>query len=216
MQLNRHFNIRNLLMGLLGTLLLNNAIATSASPIVQGTDYTILNKVVAKKVEPKGKVNVKVFFSFVCIHCKEVERLVASKLLANKAVDLDKIHVVWNPPTESYAKLNATILIMKLDKLYTPAFTAIFSQEDLNNPVQLKRFLSQNRLSQAQIAKFMSNYNSFTVNSKVSEYKTQTEAYDISGTPTFIVGDKYVVSPALPERTMEVTQYLVKKVAAEK
>jgi thiol:disulfide interchange protein DsbA len=216
MQLNRHFNIRNLLIGLLGALLLNNAIAASSPPIVEGTDYTVLNKAIVKKVEPKGKVNVKEFFSFVCIHCKDIEPLVASKLLANKAVDLDKIHVAWNPSTESYAKLNATLLIMKLDKLYTPAFTATFSQHDLNDPVQLKGFLSQNGLSQDQITKFMSTYNSFTVNSKVSEYKTQMEAYDISGTPTFVVGDKYVVSPALPERAMEVTQYLVKKSATEK
>ncbi len=216
MQLNRHFNIRNLLIGLLGILLLNNAIAVSSPPIVEGTDYTILNKAVVKKAEPKGKVNVKEFFSFVCIHCKDVEPLVASKLLANKAVDLDRIHVAWNPSTENYAKLNATLLIMKLDKLFIPAFTATFSQHDLNDPVQLKGFLSQNGLSQDQITKFMSTYNSFTVNAKVSEYKTQMDAYGISGTPTFVVGDKYVVSPALPERAMEVTQYLVKKMATEK
>ncbi len=216
MQLNRHFKIRALLIGLLGALLLNNAIAVSSPSIVEGTDYTILNKAVVKKVEPKGKVNVKEFFSFVCVHCKGVELLVASKLLTNKAVDLDRIHVAWNQSTENYARLSATLLIMKLDKLYTPAFNAIFSQHDLNDPVQLKGFLSQNGLSQDQITKFMSTYNSFTVNSKVSEYKTQMEAYDISGTPTFVVGDRYVVSPALPERAIEVTQYLVKKVLTEK
>ncbi len=216
MQLNRHFNIRNLLIGLLGALLLNNAIAVSSPPIVEGVDYTVLNKSVVKKSEPKGKVNVKEFFSFVCIHCKDVEPLVVNKLVTNKSIDLDRIHVAWNPATESYARLSATLLIMKLDRLYIPAFTATFSERDLNDPTQLKEFLSQNGLSQDQITKFMSTYNSFTVNSKVSEYKKQMEAYNISGTPVFIVGDKYVVSPALPMRAVDVVQYLVKKAATEK
>lgn len=214
MQLNRNLNIRNLLTGLLGALLLNHAIA--ATPVVEGTDYKILNKMVVKKTEPKGKVNVKEFFSFLCTHCKDIEPLVASKLMPDKTIDLDRIHVAWNPSITGYAKLNATLQIMNLDKLYTPVFNATFSQHDLNDPIQLKDFLTQNGLSQKETNKFMSTYNSFTVNSKVSEYKLQMDAYDITGTPTFIVDDKYVVNPALPPRTIEVVKYLVKKSASEK
>ena len=212
MKLNRKFKVRNLLAGLLGMVFLNHAIASS---VVEGTDYTVLNKMVVKKTEPKGKVNVKEFFSFVCIHCKDVEPLVNSKLMTDKTVDLDRIHVAWNPSTSGYAKLNATLQILNLDKLYTPVFNATFSQHDLNDPIQLKGFLTQNGFSKDQTGKFMSTYDSFTVNSKVSEYKSQMDAYDISGTPTFVVGDKYVVSAALPDRTIEVVQYLVKKVATE-
>ena len=216
MKLISHFNIRNLLLGLLGSVMLNSAMAATPEPVVEGTDYTLLTKVVTKSPEPKGHVNVKEFFSFVCIHCKDVEPLVASKLLTDKTVDVDRIHVAWNPDTEGYAKLNATLQIMKLDKLYTPVFTATFSQHNLNNPIELKSFLATNGLTPDQVTKFMSTYDSFTVNSKVSEYKAQMDAYDVTGTPTFVVADKYVVSPALPDRAMQVVQYLVKKASTEK
>ena len=102
MKLNRKFKVRNLLAGLLGMVFLNHAIASS---VVEGTDYTLLTKVVTKSPEPKGHVNVKEFFSFVCIHCKDVEPLVASKLLTDKTVDVDRIQVAWNPDTEGYCWL---------------------------------------------------------------------------------------------------------------
>jgi thiol:disulfide interchange protein DsbA len=218
MQLNRQLNIKNLLLGLLGSLLLNQAIAATpaTAPIVEGTDYTVITTPVPKTPEPKGHVNVKEFFSFSCIHCKDIEPLVATTLLPDKKVDLNRIHIVWNPPTPGYAKLNATIQILKLDKLYTPTFNAIFAQQDLNDPAQLKSFLLKNGLSQDQTNKFMSTYDSFTVNSKVSEYKTMMDTYNITGTPTFIVADKYVAKPALPDRLIQVVQQLVAKAAAEK
>ena len=58
----------------------------------------------------------------------------------------------------------------------------------------------------------MATYNSFTVSTKPQEYAQYTMAYNITGTPTFIVGGKYVTSPAQPEKLIKVIQALVDKV----
>ena len=207
--------VRNILLVLAGSLVLGQAVA-AAQPVVEGTDYTVLTTPVQKTPEPKGKVNVKEFFSFTCIHCKDVDPMVEGILIPNKKIDMSKIHVTWDATTSNYAKLNATLQLMKLNNLYTPAFTATFARQDLNDQTILKAFLSQNGLNADQVNKFMSTYGSFTVNSKVSEYKSQMNTYNITGTPTFIVADTYVVKPAQPERLIEVVLYLVNKATATK
>ncbi len=210
------FNIiKSLFVVIVGLLFASNIFAAS-SPVVLGQDYTVITSPVPKSKEPNGKVNVKLFFSFTCIHCKDVEPLMEAKLLPNKAVDLQRIHVAWDPTTENYAKLNATYVLMNLNKLYGPSFTATFAHQNLNDIATLKSFLKQNGLTVDQINKFMDNYTSFTVSSKVSEYKNLMSVYNIEGTPTFVVADTYMVKPALPDRLIEVVTYLVNKAASGK
>lgn len=216
MQTNRLGITKNILLVIFGGFILNQANAVNSKPIVEGVDYTILSTPVPATGEPKGKVNVKEFFSFSCIHCKDIDPMVENTLVPNKKVDLDKIQVVWDANTSNFAKLNATIVLMKLNKLYTPAFNAVFSRQDLNDPKVLKSFLLANGLTDDQANKFIATYNSFTVSSKVSEYKTMSTTYNITGTPTFIVADKYVASPALPDKLIDVVQQLVVKAANEK
>jgi protein dithiol oxidoreductase (disulfide-forming) len=220
----RSFSVyKKILMLCISSLLLANVFAkTTAIKIEEGKDYTLLTTSVQKTEVPPGKVNVKDFFMFTCIHCKDVDPVVEKQLLPNKSIDLNKIHVVWDEKSSpGFAKLNATLEAMKLNNLYTPVFEAYLAKKDLNNVVELKKFLGDKKLlgnkalTQEKITKFMETYNSFTIVSKVAEYKVLTSKYNITGTPTFIVGDKYVVSPAKPERTMQVIEALVKKIKSE-
>lgn len=202
-----------LLIGLLSGLAFNNVWALS-KPVVEGTDYTIISGVPVTN-EPKGVVNVKEFFAFTCVHCRDIEPMLQKTLLPNKKIDFDKIHVAWDSNSMNFAKLSITIKLMNLNKLYVPAFNAFFDRRDLTNPAELKTFLAQNGLSKDQVDKFLATYNSFTANSKAAEAKKLTEAYNITATPTFIVADKYQVMPAVPERLLEVVQELVKKATAD-
>lgn len=189
--------------------------AVAATTIKEGVDYTLLTKAVVPTPEPAGKVNVKEFFSLVCIHCKDLEPLWEKSAFANnKNVDIQKIHVVWDGADQSinnFAKLNATMQALQLNKLYIPAFTAIFARQDLTNMSELKTFLADNGLSKDQQKKFIDTYNSFSISAKVGEYKDLTDQYGITGTPTIVIADKYVVSPALPPRLIEVTDALIKQ-----
>jgi len=209
--------MKKLIIVFVSSLWMSTVFAT-VKPITVGVDYTLLSAPVPVTNEPKGVVNVKEFFSFTCIHCKNTEPLVEQILVPNKKIDLNKIQVTWGTDAtlNGYAKLNATLQRSKLDKLYIPAFTAIFNQQNLTNPDVLKAFLAQNGLNADQVQQFMAMYNSFTIGAKVGEYKILTNSYNISGTPTFVVADKYMVSPAEPARAMEVIQYLVNKVNSGK
>lgn len=179
--------------------------------IKDGVDYTIINnKIQINKNKP---INVKEFFSFNCIHCKDLEPLLDKYQLNNqKKMQLERIHVVWNDNQImlKLAQLNATISIMGKSKELNPlVFDAIFMQNNLTEISSLKDFLKVNKIDEK---KFMSIYNSFEVNKILARYKelTSDTKYNISGTPTIVVADKYIISPAIPSRLIEVLDYLIK------
>ncbi|MCC2625110.1 MAG: disulfide bond formation protein DsbA [Burkholderiales bacterium] len=212
------------LAGLICSVLIGTTLAATPQPqkpndtsLVEGKDYTILNVAVTKTPEPKDKINVKEFFSYTCIHCKEVEPLVEKSIVSNKNLDFNKIQVVWSDQAEiaGFAKLSATITELKLSKLNAPIFEAIFGNTNLNDPETLKKFLLKNGLTSKEIDNFMATYNSFAIAGKVGEYKNLTKGYNISGTPTFIIADKYVANPALPERLITVVNALINKAKQE-
>lgn len=187
------------------------AFATPA-PVVEGVDYTLVPAAIATVDNTNAnKVTVKEFFSFTCIHCKDAEPLIEKTIMRDRRVNLERIQVPWDATTTGLAKLNATLQLQNLGRLYTPAFNAIFAHQDLNNQDVLRQFLGANKVTPASIVEFMNVYNSFTVSAKVAEYKRLMQQYNVSGTPTFIVANKYVVKPALPPRLVEVVEYLVNK-----
>lgn len=211
--------MRRLLLGFVGGVMLTAYVSAkpNSTIVTEGKDYTLLDIPVEKTAETKGRINVKEFFSFTCIHCKDIEPLIEKYITSNKAVDLEKIQVVWNndKTIADFARLNATFEILGLRNLYGPAFNAIFAKRNIIKDDELKKFLAENKLKQTDIDKFMATYNSFTVNSKAAEYKVLTEKYKVTGTPTLIIADKYVPTPALPEQLVKVTQALIDKAIAE-
>lgn len=202
---------------LIGGLLINSAIAAPPPIQLESKDYTILTTPVQKTPVANGKVNVKEFFSYTCIHCKDLEPLVESAIVPNKNIEFSKIQVMWSDQAEmtGFAKLNATIQALGLNKLNVPAFNAIFSNQNLNDPKVLKAFLVQNGLKPADVNNFITTYNSFAISVKVGVYKNLTKTYNITGTPMFVIADKYVANPALPEKLILVVQALINKALQE-
>jgi thiol:disulfide interchange protein DsbA len=194
-------------------------------PIVEGVDYTILAAAVDPKIEPKGKINVKEFFSFSCPFCKAAEPFVDASLVPNKSIDLERVQVVWDDTTATYAKLNATLAIMNITKMYPIIFNEVKLEQGIegkeyvqgiNQPNKIKALFASNGYNETQINKIMATYNSFSVSTKVAQYKTMMTTYNINSTPTFIVADKYIVSAASPARLVEVVQQLVNKLLQNK
>lgn len=189
----------------LGSMLLS--INIYATPVTQGVDYEIATNQ-APSTAPVGKIDIKEFFSFTCIHCKDVEPLVEAKITNNKKVYLERIQVPWDAKTTELAKLNATYQMLNLEKLYTPTFTAIFAGQDLTDPKILTAFLKQNKVD---VKAFMTTYDSFDISTAAGRYKNLMTTYNVSGTPTFVVANKYILKPAQPARIIEVLQYLIKQ-----
>ncbi len=199
---------KKLLIGAIASLLISNSFA--ATKITEGTDYTIIASPQSAP-NSNGKISVMEFFSYSCIHCATLDPLIEKWKAspAAKNVTLQKIQIVWEGSLIGYAKLNATIEALNLQRISTPAFNAIMNErKDLQDIKQLKAFLTTQKVD---IPKFMAVYNSFAIDAKTKEYASLTKKYNIMGTPTVIVNNQYQVSPAQPARIMEITQALVDK-----
>jgi thiol:disulfide interchange protein DsbA len=199
-------------------ILASFAISSFADDIAikQGTDYTVLSGITKPLPSKKGSVNVTEFFSFACIHCSLLEPKLDAWYNGTKNVDLNRIQVVWDGHFTGYAKINATTEAMNLGtKFNQQIFNATMNQhQNLEDATQLQAFLAANK-SLVDSKKFMTTYNSFSISTKPQEYAQLTQAYNITGTPTFIVGGKYQTMPAQPEKLVQVIQALVTKVKQE-
>ena len=200
-------------------LMIMSGISTSVFAdiaIKQGVDYDVLSTVTKPLPTKKGSVNVTEFFSFACIHCSILEPTLDKWYAGEKNVDLNRIQVVWQGNFSGYAKINATIQAMNLGtKFNQQVFDATMNKhQNLEDPAQLQTFLKANT-GLVDSNKFMTTYNSFAISTKPQEYSQYTQAYNITGTPTFIIGNKYVTKPAQPDKLIQVIQALVTKVKQE-
>ena len=177
---------------------------------IEGVDYVRIKA--GSSSGPQSPVNVKEFFSFSCIHCKEIEPLIETMVQNNHHILMQKIQVTWDPITKSFAQLNATLELLHLQRLYVPIFNSIATRNLLMQPQELQTFLLNNGLNNTQIKNFMLMYNSFTVAHQVNTYNTLQNLYNINATPIFIVADQYQVTPATAEKTIAVLNVLINKV----
>ncbi|MCE3268135.1 MAG: disulfide bond formation protein DsbA, partial [Burkholderiales bacterium] len=76
-----------------GGLLISNSFALTPQNQLESKDYTILSVPVPKTQTAGGKVDVKEFFSYTCIHCKDIEPLIESTIMLDKNIDFNKIQV---------------------------------------------------------------------------------------------------------------------------
>ena len=208
--------MKKTLLAILSSAVICHAFADNIA-IKQGTDYTVLSGPLSKPLPAKtGKVNVTEFYSYACIHCSILEPTLDKWYAGTKNVDLNRIQVVWDNNFSGYAKINATAQTLNLGtKFNQQVFNATMTEhKNLEDQAQLQAFLTANK-SIVDPKKFMATYNSFAVSTKPQEYAQYTTAYNITGTPTFIVGNKYVTSPAQPEQLIKVIQALVDKVKKE-
>ncbi len=184
----------------------------NAITIQEGKDYTVITAPATPLPTVKGKVNVTEFFSYACIHCSLLEPTLDQWLANTKNVDFNRIQVVWNNNFTGFAKLNATAQALNLGTNFNQkVFNAVMNErQNLEDPAQLSSFLNANK-NIVDPTKFMSTYNSFSVSSKPKEYAQYTQNYNIMGTPTFIVANKYMTKPAQPAQLMQVVQALVDK-----
>ena len=205
--------MKKLLFTLLSSAIINSSFAVG---ITEGIDYTVISAPAKAIALKPGKVNVSEFFSYACIHCSLLEPILDQWLATTKNVDLNRIQVVWEGHFNGFAKINATAQLLKLDSNFNQqAFAAVMNQhQNLEDPAQLQTFLNANK-ALVDPSKFMAVYNSFAVSLKPQEYSQYTQSYNISGTPTFIIANKYMTKPAQPPQLIQVIQALVAKVKKE-
>ena len=185
-----------------------NYIVALDTPITVGVDYTIINN---KSTIINKQSKLTEFFSFNCVHCQTMDAMLTEKHLPH--IQIEKIQVAWsgNDVFLNFAKINATLSILKLNHGRDMFFNAVINDKiAINNVDNIKQILIKNHIKTELIKQFFIAFNSFEVDTMINQYKILTKQYNIIATPTFIVNDKYLLKPATPKRTIEVIQFLAK------
>ena len=178
-----------------------------------GRDYTELKK--PQPVASASKVEVLAFFSYHCSHCAALEpTLQAWKTKLPADVDFRQVQIVWDKEMLPLAQLFATVQQLKLERLHMPIFTAMIQEkQNLRDEKVLAAWL---KTQNVDVKSFMETYRSFSVTNQATRAAQITRDYAIDGTPTIVVGGRYVVPSTAPARVIEVTNALIAKVRAQK
>ena len=191
-----------------------------SSPFNEGFAYNRL--AVPQPVSPSDKIVVYEFFWYDCPHCADFDPLLEAwqkKLPAG--VVLERVPVAFSPQFVPQQHLYyALVALGKLnDAMQAKIFNAIHKQRiPLGTADQMANWLAQQGIPKKA---FLDAYNSFGVNAQVRQATQMVTDYQIGGVPTMAVQGTYTTSAALPEannnkKVLEVVDYLIKKVQAEK
>jgi len=142
-----------------------------------------------------GKIEVLEFFSYGCTHCYALEPSFHEWTQAQPSdVAVRQVPVAFNAGMRPLQQLYYTLEAMNRLDLHAAVFAAIHQQ-------RLRLFTKDAMQDWAQkqgldAKRFADTFDSFGVNTKVERANALTQTYDIQGTPTVIVGGRYMTSPS--------------------
>ena len=180
---------------------------------VEGQHYTRLAQPAPVSV-PAGKVEVVEFFSYGCPHCYSLEPSIAPwlKTLPPQAV-FRRVPVGFNALYETYQKIFYALEAMgQLDAMHAKVFAAIHQQRmRLDKDADIAAFMNANGIDGA---KFVEQFKSFSVQTKVRQANQLSKAYAIDGVPTIGVQGRYTTSGSQAgsnERALAIATFLAER-----
>lgn len=197
--------MKNLLNSLLVAAFLMFGSQADAA-IQQGKDYTLLNP--AQPTDTK-KIEVLEFFFYQCGHCFHLHPLLADWEKSMPAdVEIRYVPTMFYSSTEPLARTYFALEAMgKIKQMDDAIYQAIHvKQQELYDLNTIGAFVAGNGVDRKT---FASNYQSFTVNSKIERSKQMLRQYAIDGTPTLIVDGKYKITGLLPADTIRVLNEVI-------
>ena len=199
---------------LTGTVLLNSgALAQGATPQA-GTDYRVLDKPAAVEA-PAGKIEVVEFFGYFCPHCNHFEpSFEAWRKRAPKDVAVRRVPVAFSDAAVPQQRLFYALEAMDLvEQLHAKVFAAIHVERlDLSRGDSIADWVAKQGVDKT---KFLAQYNSFTVATKVTRATQLQNAYRIEGVPTVGVAGRFWAEGGA-ERALQVSDFLIARVRSGK
>jgi len=173
-----------------------STLATAAP--VKDKEYTLIEPALLP-LEPTDakKIEVIEFFYYGCPHCYSLQPALKAWLkTAPKDIVFRRMPTIfresWIPLTRTYYALEA---IGVLEKFHDDVFNTVHQQNvNLGDRKILldwasKRGIDGNKLAAA--------YDSFAVQTKAQRSLQLTRAYNITGTPSVVIGGRYVTGPSM-------------------
>ena len=199
----------------LGQAMLPCAYAQAAKPEA-GADYLILDKKVPVEA-PAGKIEVVDFFWYNCPHCNAFEpSLDAWVGRLPKDVTVRRVPVGFRDDFVPQQRLFYTLEAMDLvDKLHARVFTAIHAEkQDLTRGEGIANWVAKQGVDKA---KFMEQFNSFSIATKASRATQLQNAYKVEGVPALGVAGRFYTDGTLAKsmpRALQVVDYLIAEARA--
>lgn len=204
----RDFSTTVLGFGLGASTLTMPAFAQGAP--VEGKDYVRLGQ---PQPVPPGKIEVIEFFWYGCPHCNAFEPALeawAKKLPPDVA--FRRVPVAFrDEPFVAHQKIYYALEAMgQLDAMHRKVFYAIHNDRArLDKVADISAFMAKNGVDGA---KFTELFGSFSVQTKATQAKRLSEAYQIDGVPALGVQGRYFTSGTLAgstQRSLVVADHLI-------
>ncbi|NCN69681.1 MAG: thiol:disulfide interchange protein DsbA/DsbL [Rhodoferax sp.] len=179
-----------------------------------GTDFLKLDQAAAVEA-PAGKVEVVEFFWYSCPHCNAFEPALSQwvKKLP-KDVVFRRVPIAFQssfvPQQRLYYALEAMGLV---DKLHANVFAAIHvEKQNLSKAEAIVEWVAKQGVDKA---KFVEQFNSFSVSTKATRAKQLQNAYRVEGVPAMGVAGRFYTDGSLAksmDRTLQVVEFLISQV----
>lgn len=177
---------------------------------VEGKDYIKLSRP-APVDTPAPKVEVLEFFGYWCPHCAKFEP--AFEAWTKKApahMVVRRVPVAFRDNQVPMQRLYFALEAMgKVDELHGKVFTAIHGDKvNLSTQDDIVNWVVKQGVDKA---KFLEQYNSFSMSGKVKRASQMVEAYQLDGVPAMGVAGQYFTSGSLAgtmERVLAVVEHL--------
>ncbi len=179
-----------------------------------GKDYLPLDKP-APVAAPAGKIEVVEFFWYNCPHCNACEPALEAWIKrAPKDVAIRRVPVAFSSAFQGQQRLYYTLEAMGLvDKLHAKVFQAIHvERKRLEKADVIADWVATQGVDKA---KFMEQFSSFSVASRVTRAGQLTAAYKVEGVPALGVAGRFYTDATLTrnmDRSLQVVDYLVSEV----
>ncbi len=203
-------------VALASTALLSPLAHAQAKKPVAGKDFHILDAK-APVEAPAGKIEVVEFFWYNCPHCNIFEPALANWVKAlPKDMAFKRTHVAFNdgfvPQQRLFLALEALGL---LDKLHLKVFNAIHTEKiNLAKGDAITDWVVKQGVDKA---KFLEQFNSFSVSTKATRSTQLQNAYRVEGVPALGIAGRFYTDGAMAgsmERALQVAEYLIAEVRA--
>lgn len=187
------------------------SLPAQAQKLEAGTDYLVLDPR-APVEAPAGKIEVVEFFWYSCPHCNAFEPTLAAWIKKlPKDVAFRRVPVAFRddfvPQQRLFYALDAMGLI---EKLHTKVFAAIHvERQALNKGETIADWVAAQGVDRA---KFLEQYNSFSVASKATKGAQLQNSYKVEGVPALGVAGRFYTDGSLTknmERALQVVEGLV-------
>jgi thiol:disulfide interchange protein DsbA len=183
-----------------------------------GKEYHILDAR-APVDAPAGKIEVVEFFWYSCPHCNAFEPTLAAWIKTlPKDVVFRRSHVAFQDSFVPQQRLALTLEALGLvEKLHAKVFAAIHVEKvNLNTGEAIAEWVSKQGVDKA---KFLEQYNSFSVQTKATRATQLQNAYKVEGVPALGIAGRFYTDGTMAgsiERALQVTQALVAEVRAKR